>query len=41
MVVVDADAFPGRLARAGFDQVKVNAVPGAFRFRAQKASLEI
>jgi ubiquinone/menaquinone biosynthesis C-methylase UbiE len=40
MVVVDPDAFSGRLARAGFDEVKVNAVPGAFRFRAQKASLE-
>jgi SAM-dependent methyltransferase len=36
MVIVDPDAFPGRLARAGFDDVKVSAVPRAFRFQARK-----
>jgi SAM-dependent methyltransferase len=40
MVLVDPDSFGDRLARAGFGEVEVNAVPGAFRFRAQKASLE-
>ena len=40
MVLVDPSSFGDRLARAGFDEIKVNAAPGAFRFRAQKASLE-
>lgn len=34
MVVVDPDAFPERLARAGFSDVRVDAVDRAFRFRA-------
>jgi ubiquinone/menaquinone biosynthesis C-methylase UbiE len=36
MVIVDPGAFPGRLARAGFDEIKVDAIPRAFRFRARK-----
>jgi SAM-dependent methyltransferase len=40
MVVVDPAVLPGRLARAGFSDVHVDAVPRAFRFRAKKASLE-
>jgi SAM-dependent methyltransferase len=40
MVVVDPDAFSGRLARAGFDEVKVSAVPGAFRFLARRPFTE-
>lgn len=35
MVIVDPDGLPERLARAGFSDVKVDAVKGAFRFRAR------
>ena len=35
MVPVDPDTFPDRLAHAGFSDVKVAAVRGAFRFRAR------
>jgi ubiquinone/menaquinone biosynthesis C-methylase UbiE len=38
MMIVDPDSLPDRLAGAGFDRVTVDAVPRAFRFRAQKAS---
>ena len=36
MVVVDPETLPARLERAGFDEIKVDAVPRAFRFRARK-----
>ncbi len=38
MVVVDPETFPERLKAAGFEDVHVDVVPGAFRFRARKAA---
>ena len=36
MVIVEPDTLAGRLTAAGFDQVLVDKVRGAFRFRAHK-----
>jgi ubiquinone/menaquinone biosynthesis C-methylase UbiE len=36
MVIVDPETLPARLTRVGFDEIKVSAVPRAFRFRARK-----
>jgi len=40
MVIVDPDAFPSRLAHAGFDEIKVDSVPRAFRFQARKPFIQ-
>ena len=39
MVLVDPDALGGRLARAGFDEVRVDRADRAFRFQARRAAI--
>ena len=38
MVVVDPGTFPARLEAAGFEEVRVDLAPNAFRFRARRAA---
>ena len=38
MVVVDPETFPERLKAAGFEDVRVDSNPRAFRFRARRAA---